>query len=99
MTSVTKFIGGHSDITGGILAVRGKALADKMYFHQNAEGAIMAPFECWLALRCETRDEIGWHGDIVTYRHDGGDVIGGPDRNALGRCDKRTVALSLPLSA
>jgi len=51
MTSVTKFIGGHSDITGGILAVRGKALADKMYFHQNAEGAIMAPFECWLALR------------------------------------------------
>ena len=34
MTSATKFIAGHSDVTAGILSVRGKALADEIYFHQ-----------------------------------------------------------------
>jgi cystathionine beta-lyase/cystathionine gamma-synthase len=100
---MTKFIGGHSDLTGGILSVKGKALCDRIYFTQvlgtsmhacssrhaaasrtccmvvlhalptirkmrrhtccrrssllvhmclqNAEGAILGPFDCWLALR------------------------------------------------
>ncbi len=34
MTSITKFIGGHSDVTGGVLSVRGAALADRLYFTQ-----------------------------------------------------------------
>ncbi len=34
MTSITKFIGGHSDLTGGILSVKGKDLADRVYFTQ-----------------------------------------------------------------
>lgn len=51
MTSATKFLGGHSDITGGILSVRGKELAQRVYFTQNAEGAILGPFDCWLCLR------------------------------------------------
>ena len=34
MTSATKFIAGHSDVTAGILSVKGKALADEIYFHQ-----------------------------------------------------------------
>lgn len=34
MTSATKFIGGHSDVTAGILAVRGSELADRIYFVQ-----------------------------------------------------------------
>lgn len=34
MTSMTKFIGGHSDLTGGILSVKGKDLADRVYFTQ-----------------------------------------------------------------
>jgi cystathionine beta-lyase len=51
MTSATKFIAGHSDVTGGILSVVGKELAEEIYFHQNAEGNMMSPFEAWLALR------------------------------------------------
>jgi len=34
MTSATKFIGGHSDITAGTLSVRGADLAHRIYFHQ-----------------------------------------------------------------
>ncbi|QDZ25021.1 cystathionine beta-lyase [Chloropicon primus] len=51
MTSATKFIAGHSDVTGGILSVVGKELCEEIYFHQNAEGNMMSPFECWLSLR------------------------------------------------
>ena len=54
MTSATKYICGHSDVTGGVLSVTGArhpALADKLYFHQNAEGTGLAPFDCWLCLR------------------------------------------------
>ncbi len=34
MTSATKFIAGHSDVTGGILSVKDAALAERVYFHQ-----------------------------------------------------------------
>ncbi|PRW56037.1 cystathionine beta-lyase [Chlorella sorokiniana] len=51
MTSATKFIGGHSDVTAGILAVRDKQLADRLYFLQNAEGSALGPFDCWLLVR------------------------------------------------
>lgn len=34
MTSATKFIAGHSDVTGGILTVKDKELADRVYFLQ-----------------------------------------------------------------
>ena len=34
MTSATKFIGGHSDITGGTLSIRGAELAQSLYFVQ-----------------------------------------------------------------
>eukprot|EP01025_Chloroclados_australasicus_P000069 TRINITY_DN10038_c0_g1_i2.p1 TRINITY_DN10038_c0_g1~~TRINITY_DN10038_c0_g1_i2.p1 ORF type:complete len:445 (-),score=26.30 TRINITY_DN10038_c0_g1_i2:254-1447(-) len=51
MTSATKFIAGHSDVTGGILSVNGPELAQRVAFLSNAEGAILAPFESWLAYR------------------------------------------------
>ncbi|OUS48876.1 putative cystathionine beta-lyase precursor CBL [Ostreococcus tauri] len=51
MTSATKFIAGHSDVTGGLLAVKGEEVGKRIYFHQNAEGLHLAPFDCWLALR------------------------------------------------
>ena len=51
MTSATKFISGQSDITGGTLAVKGEQLGKDIYFHQNAEGLHLGPFDCWLALR------------------------------------------------
>lgn len=51
MHSATKFISGHSDVMAGILAVKGESLAKDLYFLQNAEGAGLAPFDCWICLR------------------------------------------------
>lgn len=51
MTSGTKYIGGHGDTTLGMLAVRDPELGQQLYFLQNAEGAGLAPMDCWLALR------------------------------------------------
>lgn len=49
--SVTKYLGGHSDLIGGAVIVRDKDLADKLKFIQNATGGILGPFESFLALR------------------------------------------------
>jgi cystathionine gamma-lyase len=51
MHSATKYIGGHSDLLGGALVVRDKALYDRLYFLQNATGAVMGPLESFLASR------------------------------------------------
>jgi len=51
MHSVTKYIGGHSDLIMGALVVRDDELADKLYFIQNASGAICGPMDSFLALR------------------------------------------------
>ena len=51
MHSATKYIGGHSDLLGGVLVVRDKALYDRLYFLQNATGGVMGPLECFLASR------------------------------------------------
>ena len=51
MHSATKYLGGHSDLLGGALIVRDRALFDQLYFVQNATGAVMAPWECFLCSR------------------------------------------------
>lgn len=51
MHSVTKYLGGHSDLVMGGLVVRDKELADKLYFIQNASGAVCGPQDSFLALR------------------------------------------------
>ena len=51
MHSATKYIGGHSDMLGGASIVRDKALFDRLYFLQNATGAVMGPLESFLASR------------------------------------------------
>ena len=51
MHSVTKYLGGHSDLVMGALIVRDKELADKLYFIQNASGAVCGPQDSFLALR------------------------------------------------
>ena len=51
MHSATKYIGGHSDLVMGSLVVNEDALADKLYFIQNASGAICGPQDSFLALR------------------------------------------------
>ena len=49
--SATKYLGGHSDVVGGFLAVDDHELAARLRFTQNAAGAVPAPFDCYLALR------------------------------------------------
>jgi len=49
--STTKYLNGHSDMIGGMAALRDDDLADRLGFIQNASGAIPGPFDCWLALR------------------------------------------------
>ena len=51
MHSSTKFIGGHSDVLGGILVTKNKKLAEKLHFIQKSGGAIPSPFDAWLLLR------------------------------------------------
>jgi cystathionine beta-lyase len=49
--SATKCLGGHSDLTAGLVAVNDPALGEELAFAQNAEGTALAPFEAWLLLR------------------------------------------------
>ncbi|MDA4127970.1 MAG: PLP-dependent aspartate aminotransferase family protein [Thaumarchaeota archaeon] len=49
--SVTKFISGHSDSVGGALMLSDKKLYEELRFNQNALGAILSPFDSFLALR------------------------------------------------
>ncbi|KAI3919391.1 hypothetical protein MKW92_034128 [Papaver armeniacum] len=51
MHSATKFISGHADVMAGVLVVKGESLAKEIAFLQNAEGAVLAPFDCWICLR------------------------------------------------
>jgi cystathionine gamma-synthase len=49
--SATKYLGGHSDVIGGLIATRNDDLAERLRFTQNAAGAVPSPFDCWLVLR------------------------------------------------
>jgi cystathionine beta-lyase/cystathionine gamma-synthase len=49
--SATKYLGGHSDVIGGLIATRSDEVAERLRFHQNAAGAVPSPFDCWLVLR------------------------------------------------
>ncbi|MGB6153809.1 MAG: cystathionine gamma-synthase [Pricia sp.] len=51
MHSATKYLGGHSDVVVGSLVVKDKDLADKLYFIQNASGAVCGPMDAFLTLR------------------------------------------------
>ncbi len=51
MHSVTKYLGGHSDVVMGALVVKDEALAQKLYFLQNSCGAVPGPQDSFLVLR------------------------------------------------
>ena len=51
MHSATKYLGGHSDVVVGALVVKEAALAEKLYFIQNASGAVCGPMDSFLVLR------------------------------------------------
>ena len=49
--SSTKYVNGHSDVIGGIVAVRDEALAEELMFLRKSTGAVPGPMDCWLTLR------------------------------------------------
>jgi cystathionine gamma-synthase len=49
--SLTKYMGGHSDVVGGALITADEALGEELAYHQNAMGAVAGPFDSWLVLR------------------------------------------------
>lgn len=52
MHSTTKFLGGHSDILGGVVITRHAGdLASLLRLYQNTAGAVPSPFDCWLLNR------------------------------------------------
>ena len=51
MHSATKYLAGHSDVVLGALVVDNKELSEKLYFIQNASGAICGPMDSFLTLR------------------------------------------------
>ncbi|ASV30405.1 cystathionine gamma-synthase [Maribacter cobaltidurans] len=51
MHSATKYLGGHSDVVLGALVVNDQELAKKLYFIQNASGAVAGPMDSFLVLR------------------------------------------------
>jgi cystathionine beta-lyase len=51
MHSVTKYLGGHSDVVMGALVTSDDAIAEKMYFIQNSSGAVCGPMDSFLVLR------------------------------------------------
>ena len=70
MHSATKYINGHSDVILGAVVTSDQELADKLYFIQNAVGAVPGPQDCFLTIRgiktlhvrvqraCENANEI-----------------------------------------
>jgi cystathionine gamma-synthase len=49
--SATKYLGGHSDVVGGFVALDDDERAEEIRFLQNAVGAVPSPFDCYLVLR------------------------------------------------
>ena len=50
--STTKYIGGHSDVTGGIVVARAESeIFSRIRLVQGSAGGVPSPFDCWMTLR------------------------------------------------
>ena len=49
--SITKYLGGHSDVVGGALVAKDPALVERIRFLQNSVGSVLGPFDAYLGLR------------------------------------------------
>ncbi len=49
--SMTKYLGGHSDVVGGGIVTSNLETYSRLKFIQNAVGGVPSPFDCWLILR------------------------------------------------
>ncbi len=51
MHSTTKYLGGHSDVVGGVVVTRSEEWYERLRFIQNSVGAVPGPFDCFLVHR------------------------------------------------
>lgn len=51
MHTISKYIGGHSDIIGGVLVAKDQALLEKLSLLRELYGGILGPMEAWLGIR------------------------------------------------
>ena len=49
--SATKYLGGHSDVVAGLVAVDSDELAERIAFIQNSTGGVLGPFDSFLLIR------------------------------------------------
>lgn len=49
--SATKYLGGHSDVVGGLAVTNNDEIAEHLGFIQNGTGAVISPFDCYFLLR------------------------------------------------
>lgn len=49
--SATKYLGGHSDVVAGLVAVKDPELGEAIHFVQNSMGGILSPHDSWLLMR------------------------------------------------
>lgn len=49
--SATKYLGGHSDVVAGLVAVKDEVLGERLHFLQNAVGGVLGPQDSWLLIR------------------------------------------------
>jgi cystathionine gamma-synthase len=49
--SMTKYLGGHSDLVGGFVATNDPTIAERLYFLQKSLGGVPGAFDSWLVLR------------------------------------------------
>ncbi|SDZ35410.1 bifunctional cystathionine gamma-lyase/homocysteine desulfhydrase [Thermoactinomyces sp. DSM 45892] len=49
--SATKYLGGHSDVVAGLVAVKDEELGEQLHFVQNSIGAVLGPQDSWLLIR------------------------------------------------
>ncbi|MGD0584334.1 MAG: PLP-dependent aspartate aminotransferase family protein [Oryzomonas sp.] len=49
--SASKYLAGHNDTIAGLVVIKDAELAERVYYHQNAAGAVLGPQDSWLVMR------------------------------------------------
>ncbi|TNG94682.1 methionine biosynthesis PLP-dependent protein [Pasteurellaceae bacterium USgator11] len=49
--SATKYLSGHNDVLAGLIVSKGQALGERLFYLQNGAGAVLSPFDSFLAVR------------------------------------------------
>ncbi|HEY4223861.1 MAG TPA: PLP-dependent aspartate aminotransferase family protein, partial [Myxococcota bacterium] len=67
--SSTKYLGGHSDVIGGAIAMIDKEWQERLYFIQKSAGGVPAPMDCFLLLRSTKTLHVRMERHVDNARH------------------------------